>query len=142
MTERWKRIEGIIRKQHAAFVNGETLQSLLARTKNEFPDRQSALRYWLELERKNRFVIDAVIDDFLEAGVWPVVTAEQNLLVFDRLCQALEFLMLFEDRENLFPEPSDEISDKDILEFLLIVYWGHIGRQRHASDRFPLHGLP
>jgi len=135
--KRWVKIAQIIHSQVSIFENDDNLKALLERIPNEFPSLQSALQATIESERRNRHAIDLAVEQFSKTRKLPVLNAAEMLLVFHRFRQALDLLNLWCRFPSLFPDPNENIPDSQMLEFLLIYYWGDVARERYIGTSTP-----
>lgn len=63
----------------------------------------------------------------------------QILILMHRMREALNLLRFFETGDKgglkIVPDFDDDIPEEEILEFLLIYYWSHIGKERYLCEQ-------
>jgi hypothetical protein len=134
--ERWKQISDIIYGQYRILADGNEIEALLERTpQRDFSSPAEAKQFLIEQEKRLLLPIDQVCTIFARQRTWPVIPPEQMLFLLHRMKQALDLMQLFALHPRLISDPLSTVSDSEILEFLLVDYWNHIGRERYLAGQ-------
>ena len=84
------------------------------------------------VESESATTVDSAVVEFASHQRWPVLTPEQKTMLYYRLEFAYMTASLLATAKTfwgqpIFPNPTDAISDTDLIEWLLITAWREEG---------------
>lgn len=132
----WPSVTSVIRAQWDAFQAPGVIASLIDPT----PMNSQAMRALIvRLEKESSDTLDEACRTFAGTLRWPALQSWQQLILFHRLQQSLDLLRFFDTGERqqglIVPDYDEDIPESEVLEFLLIYYWSHIGRARYLYEQ-------
>jgi len=122
----------IVDQSKCAFEQDSILQTLVSDTERDgFP---ASSVFSKQFEESSRVKISEACHHYAETDQWPLLPAGQQLLVYERLKAAREFLWVLQTSEaNRLGSPIQiaPLADRSsLLSFLLVHYWAMIALDR------------
>ena len=126
-----------VETQFNAFQAKGVLDSLIE--KKNYGTIQAAIDATIAAEKEHRETARDAVDQFVEQGSWPVLMPQPQLVIFEILSEAMNFLQTMKRFEAFGANPlrfDPAATRRDIVAYLLIDYWMFVGRARWIGRQF------
>jgi hypothetical protein len=126
----WPEILSILESQWALFQEPGRLEAL--KDWKRYESREAAIDAMKFDESANRRILDVACLQFASKRNWPSINREQKFWLYARLSEARTLVKFFligkRSKGEIVPSPDIEIRDQKLLEYVLVYYWHHIGK--------------